>query len=393
MKNMGHQIIGYILNLDGEAAKGVVKGNTTLNSNQCAILQAYIQFCRQLRIEGIDQGDVDFSVFHGLPQLIQNGRHIFNIWREELGGLTPKLVEIMRLVAEGELVRVPVFVGFHNVGFDGFDSLNTDCGLLRSYNEGLLELIPPEARPSTLSESNHILGFVLESEYPYKVDFNVDGESKNWPPELNQARDHLVNLQENLSLTFAIAIERTPPVGITPAWTLIIDPLSSGTSISWNPRTNSPVPFYLCNVDNQNSIRNWSSMISNIDDSKIRIAIRRVLSSINERMNPIDGFIDSVIAWENLFGGNAELSLRISAAIARLLKDDEESKHALQKKIVDFYNERSKIVHGVKEITHKEAANKRNECLGIALSCLRALYRTKPELIPGPERAKKLILK
>ncbi|MBI3600957.1 MAG: hypothetical protein HY097_10015, partial [Nitrospinae bacterium] len=482
-----------------------------------AILQAYIQICRQLRIQGIDDGDVDFSVFHGLPQVIQKDRHIFNIWREELGGLTPKLdesdkvvyllsklaleiyplfliktsvagrlfshtyfhissslyklpeqnvlfkeiindtslkkmfsnigkneidttgyfmassgrggdlqlaglpstiittayelmrlrgelsqeslissitkvVEIMRSVAEGELVQVPVFVGFHNVGFDGFDSLDTDWGLLRSYNEGVLELIPPTVKPSTGGSSNHILGFVLESKYPYKVDFNVVTESKSWPPELNQARDHLVNLQENLGLTFTIAIERTPPVGITPAWTLIVDPLSSGTTISWNPRLNSPVSFYICNVNDKNSIRKWCSTINNIEDSKIRIAIRRILSSINERMNPIDGFVDSVIAWENLFGGNAELSFRISSAIARLLKDDEESRHALQKKIVDFYNDRSKIVHGVKEITHEEAVNKRNECLGIALSCLRALYRTKPELISDPERAKKLIL-
>ncbi|MBI3584700.1 MAG: hypothetical protein HY096_12250 [Nitrospinae bacterium] len=312
--------------------------------------------------------------------------------QESLISSITKVAEIMRSVAEGELVQVPVFVGFHNVGFDGFDSLDTDWGLLRSYNEGILELIPPTARPSTLGGSNYILGFVLESKYPYKVDFNVATESKSWPPELNQARGHLVNLQENLGLTFAIAIERTPPVGITPAWTLIVDPLSSGTTISWNPRPNSPVDFHLCNVNDKNSIRKWCSSINNIEDNKIRIAIRLILSSINERMNPIDGFVDSVIAWENLFGGNAELSFRISAAIARLLKGDEESRHAFQKKIVDLYNDRSKIVHGIKEISYEEAVSKRNECLGIALNCLRELYTIKPGLIPDPERAKKLIL-
>ena len=56
------------------------------------------------------------------------------------------------------------------------------------------------------------------------------------------------------------------------------------------------------------------STINATDDSKIRIAIRRVLSAINERMNPVDGFVDVIIAWENLFGGNAELSFRISTA-------------------------------------------------------------------------------
>ena len=55
------------------------------------ILKSYIQICRQLRIQAIDQGDVDFAVFHGLPQIIQNDRYIFNLWREQMGGVKPEL--------------------------------------------------------------------------------------------------------------------------------------------------------------------------------------------------------------------------------------------------------------------------------------------------------------
>jgi hypothetical protein len=112
-------------------------------------------------------------------------------------------------------------------------------------------------------------------------------------------------------------------------------------------------------------------VIKGSGDGKIRIAIRRILSSINGRMNPIDGFVDSVIAWENLFGGDAELSYRISISISKLLEESQQRRLELQKKIVNYYKDRSKIVHGVKDITHAEAVRKRNECLAIALAAIK----------------------
>lgn len=213
-----------------------------------------------------------------------------------------------------------------------------------------------------------------------------------WPPELEQARKKLENAKENLSFTLALAINRTPPIGITQAWTLVFDPLCQGTSMSWSHRVQSPMPHYLLKRNEVEAIIYWAKLVDGSNDEKIRLAIRRILSSINERMNPIDGFIDSIIAWENLFGGNAELSYRISVSIAKLLADSQEEILEVQRKVVKYYTERSKIIHGVKEITHITATQKRDECLKIALDVVKKLYEVHHDLLTDPDRSKKLAL-
>jgi len=519
VKNMGHKILAYMLNISDQNALDLTNGNFDLDEKQLGVLKGFIQICHQLIIQSIDQGDVDLLIMSSLPQFFQGERHLFNVWREQLGGelqtievedrvvnlasylaleiyplslikpphnkhhftntfshissalyelsahkelfseilkddslkkifsnigendmdttgnymastgqgggiqlsvfpatLISNAYELMQLrglisqeaflqaieevinmvrdVADGKTISVPVFIGFHNLGLEDIDSLDIEWGKIRGYNPEILDLIPQEARPSNLGGENKTLGFILETEYPCKVDFSPLNKDKKyeWPSELEQARSKLDNVQENLSLTFALAIERDPPLGITPAWTLIADPISQGTNISWSNRPRSPMPYYLLSSGSSESVKYWSSIIKSSNDEKIRIAIRRILSSINERTNPVDGFVDSVIAWENLFGGNAELSYRISISISKLLKVSPEDRMALQKKIVNFYNDRSLVVHGSKEISYWDAVQKRNECLLIALSSLRKLYENHRDLIEDTDRSKKLAL-
>jgi hypothetical protein len=59
---------------------------------------------------------------------------------------------------------------------------------------------------------------------------------------------------------------------------------------------------------------------------------------------------------------------------------------------VNYYKDRSKIVHGVKDITHDEAVRKRNECLSIALAAIKKLYEEHQDLLSDPDRSKKLAL-
>lgn len=517
IKNMGHRILSFILNIEDDVALEVINGQYELTAERVEVLNRFIQICRQLRIQGIDQGDVDFSVFHTLPQILQNNRHIFNLWHEQLGGgqvhvdiadpviasaskialeifplfliklpangyffmntfshmssLTYKLnerqilidaimadvslaklftqigenemdthcqymastgrggglqlavfpdtlianafelmkirgnisreallesvsetIEMLRSIGEGNQIEVPAFVGFHNVGLDDFSEMEIESGKIRAYNDEILSLIPSQARPSTLGGENKILGLMLEYKYPYKVLLGEQQCRNRWPPELEQAREKLELAQENLSFTLAMAINRTPAIGINQAWSLVFDPLTQGTNISWSHSARSPMPHYLLKSSEIESIAYWSKIINDSDDEKIRLAIRRILSSINDRINPIDGFIDSIIAWENLFGGNAELSYRISVSISKLLKIRLDDRLELQSKVVKYYTERSKIVHGVKEITHEVAVQKRDECLQIALDAIKKLYEEHQDLLTDAERSKKLAL-
>ena len=117
-----------------------------------------------------------------------------------------------------------------------------------------------------------------------------------------------------------------------------------------------------------------------------------MVSCISDRLDPVDGFIDAVMAWENMFGNGPELKFRISMAIAKLLEENVDARVRLQKAVSTLYDRRSEIVHGSKTVSHETAAVMRNEAVTIALRCLRVLYTSRTELINQKDRAKQILL-
>jgi hypothetical protein len=113
------------------------------------------------------------------------------------------------------------------------------------------------------------------------------------------------------------------------------------------------------------------------------------------RLDPVDGFIDTVIAWENLFGSRdrEQLTLSISGAMARLLQPlDFERRLELQRELRDRYYRRSAIVHGGTHLEATAATVERDNALAALLATLRVLYRGQPHLIPDTNRARKILL-
>tara|TARA_R110001583_G_scaffold8896_3_gene42003 strand:+ start:4981 stop:6558 length:1578 start_codon:yes stop_codon:yes gene_type:complete len=518
VKSMGYRIISYILNISEEDAQEVLNSKYNLSKKELIVLSQFIDYCRKLRMEGIDQNDPDYNIISNYQDIGRYNKHPFTIWHEEMGGsikiidnedpilaITYKIaikiyphllikmsgksrsfdqhqnmhiwsmisflpeakelrselikdhaiskifdqiedsdkktgsyymassgcggslqlyslptilvtnsfdlmrmrgffsldefakaaeytLNLIRRCANGEVVNVPVFIGFNNVYLKDIEKIETEWGTLRPYHDGITDLSPNNTSSTTVDGKNHKLGFVLETTYPYKVKFGGNNDNNNkFPKELNGARENLAKIEENICLCFALACERTPPVGLHSAWTMIFDPITIGTNLSWRPDPRSPVSSYILD-NNTESIMKWSKKLKDVDDTKIRIAIRRILSAINERTNPIDGFVDTIIAWENLFGGNAELSFRISISIAKLLGKTEEERLKIQKEIIKYYNTRSILVHGVNDISTEEAIKYRDHCLDISLKALRKLYLDRSNLINHDSRSKILAL-
>lgn len=521
VKSMGHQIIAYLLNISDDDALLVLEGKYELNERQHAVLTQFIDICRQLRLQGIDNGDVDFHVLHSLPQMFIEDKHLFSVLHEAMGGaikyvehddkvvhilnrLATKLfplflikfssrasyfqkmhdhirtsiyhlpeykelcseimvdpilskifdeigendiqtygsysastghgggvqlatlpqtlfinsyelmrmrgclnlsefsqaaeftVNVLREAVLGEVVQVPAFIGLRNTSIDKIGETKIAQGIIRPINDGLAELVPIGPGKIHIDGNTYNSGFVLETTYPYKVNFGerieFGSEKTRWPKELENGTENITKLVEDLSLSFALACDRTPPVGLAYSWRMIFDPLAHGVQASYNRETFYPMPIYIMEPDEKESLSKWCSLVKDAEDTKIRLAIRRILTSINQRLDPLDGFVDSVIAWENLFGGNAELSFRISVSISKLLAKSGEDRKKLQKIVKDHYNTRSMVVHGVKELTPEEAVEYRDECLDIVLKSIRALYLEYPELILDPNRSTVLAL-
>jgi hypothetical protein len=162
--------------------------------------------------------------------------------------------------------------------------------------------------------------------------------------------------------------------------------------MSWSSNDITPTPYHKCSNQEIGRIEKWCKKIYETDDTKIRYAIRKTISSISHRQNPIDGFIDGIVAWENLFGANAELSFRISAAISCLLEKDKTKRKEFYKEIKKAYDKRSTIVHGVKEINHKEATMFRDFAVKVILNCIAKLYENQGKLINMPDRSLTILL-
>ncbi|WP_157519388.1 HEPN domain-containing protein [Herbidospora mongoliensis] len=303
----------------------------------------------------------------------------------------------LRRAATGKLTQIPVWIGFNNIAVPG--RVELPWGTVSPYGEpNGFEFVPGEARPSRGGEDSATLGFVLETKRDYQIEIDYDYQNESgeiqWPASMERAELAMQRSCERTQLAFTLGIDRTLPAACSRSWTLMADPLSMTTGLSSHMRAAMPVDFYVVNDTEIYSLEHWAGLIHTASSEKVEIALRRLISATTERRNAVDGFVDAVVAWENIFAGTSqgELSFRICAAMSKLLESDGEKRLALHKTLVAMYNSRSKVVHGAKELSHEEAVAARGYALDVLLRCLRMLYSDYPELLTDVDRSKRIIL-
>ena len=139
------------------------------------------------------------------------------------------------------------------------------------------------------------------------------------------------------------------------------------------------MPVTQLTEDSVSRIQHWAQKVNDHPEN-LDIAARRTLSSVAERLDPLDGFIDAVLAWENLFSGRPETNLRVCGAIAWFLEPQSYDRRVqLFDEIGKLYASRSSLVHG-STATIDNAAAARDRAVQIAVECMRRLY-ANPELL------------
>ncbi|WP_156045802.1 HEPN domain-containing protein [Herbidospora cretacea] len=305
--------------------------------------------------------------------------------------------ETLRRAATGKLTKIPVWIGFNNIAVPG--RVELPWGTVSPYGDpNSFEFVPRDARPSRGGEGSATLGFVLETTRDYQIEIDYDYQNESgeirWPASMERAEHAMQRSCEQTQLAFTLGIDRELPVACSRSWTLMSDPLSMTTGLSSHMQAAMPVDFYIVNDSEIYSLEHWAGLVHTASSEKVEIALRRLISATTERRNAVDGFVDAVVAWENIFAGTSqgELSFRICAAMSKLLEPDGEKRLALHKSLVAVYNSRSKVVHGAKELSHEEAVASRGYALDVLLRCLRMLYSDHPDLLADADRSKRIIL-
>ncbi len=299
------------------------------------------------------------------------------IVRRVLGGRTSKVRA--KLAFTGVLMPADACI---DLGDDGVVRPVTDAD--RRYAPGALEQRVGGAADAEGARTYISYAGDVVLDYPYRYKAWIPGPSHDvtaWqervpePVELDQV---ILWLRASLIL----AVEREHRAHIVQTWRHINDPLAEGIGISWSdPRWGrglTPVQLTEAEVV---AWGEWYRLLRASQAKRIELAITRVLKAVAERREPSDVLIDSVIAWENIFGtAEGEPTFRVTACLSKLLADSLAERRTRRRELTDIYKLRSAVVHGNRSLTNADFAQC-DRALDVAIDAIRTLVDKRPDLL------------
>lgn len=297
------------------------------------------------------------------------------------------VLENARILAGGKSVEVPVVVGLTNIVLlDGIE-IRFSWGFIRKSapDDGLfLRARKDIAAVLLVTTPVKVLDKeVFTQQSPERM---AEGAERRWSAFEAWSKD----LRRKIDLAryaLMLSSQGEPLIGAAQKTTCIIDPLQGVSSTSWSFDVPSVAPLATLDDVTARRVEQWAERLETFP-RKLDIAMRRTLSSAVDRADPVDGFIDAVLAWENMFSEAPETMLKVCGSIAHLLeREDLEARKKLYKELQDLYGRRSRVVHGAVEMSSRDAAAARRRSVSIALEAMRKLH-DYPELLNIDSRAR-----
>ncbi|MDD3174348.1 MAG: HEPN domain-containing protein [Herbinix sp.] len=290
-------------------------------------------------------------------------------------------LQLFRRMANNETVEVPAYVAINGVSLPENVELQLPWGTLRN---------PTSTELNLLSQRSQMINSVLVIPFKLKMKKSSNNSmSSPYPFPQDRARE---NVDEAAMLTFAtIMISLGKEIRTDNVGTIILPNFGHSPSTSWMFEKPGAANHTLSSAD-RTKITRISGKLETYK-KHLSIALRRNLMAIN-RLDTLDGFIDSIIAMESLFGSERETTFTVSSAMAKFLKSDAEQKLELKKEIGKLYNERSKIIHGASFPAPQTIEVKRQRVIDLNIEVLRKLLYRRNDLIDcaSNERSTKILL-
>ncbi|MFI0368849.1 hypothetical protein ACH35V_13265 [Actinomadura sp. 1N219] len=314
-------------------------------------------------------------------------------------------LRLVRNVFAGRQGIVSAKLAFAGVLLPSNANLNFGEATVRPVNESDRKIVPESLKgklggtdssgnSTTINYDGDVL---LECSFFYKVRVEKRQQNIELPfPEDMRPPPVLEQVSTRLRFSLMLATKRVPRAQLVPTWRYFDEPLGQGTDISWSdPRMGSPImPTQLTEAEAQ-SWGEWYQRLDAQHVDTIELALSRILRAVAERREPSDVLIDSVIAWENLFGTKeGEPTFRVTMCLASLLKESLQERKEFKTRLGKIYALRSKVVHGSGKPKEGEYPLC-YEALDVAIDAVRLLTSDRVDILKlrdGAARSATLLL-
>ena len=342
----------------------------------------------------------------GLQLLTLPDMMLRNVWRHtETAEIAPeafarealKELRLVRDVLAGKARHISAKVGFAGVLMPPGVQFNIENGVVRAATDADRLMVPDGLKgqlsgtdqSGTTTVINYDGDVVLEYDYPYKVKIipGLETEITAWPKDV-QVDPNFDRTSLRLRFSLMLAVEREQRAQLVQTWRYFDEPLNQGYSTSWNdPRQGTAImPVQLTNTEVE-AWREWYERLKAGPIAKIELAFSRILRAIAERREPSDVLIDSVIAWENLFGTKeGEPTFRVTTCMAKLLAETVKDRLELKSRLGKIYTLRSKVVHG-SGVLKDDEYSLCNDALDFAIRVVKVLVAERMDILELPDGA------
>lgn len=313
---------------------------------------------------------------------------------DEMMASVSESLNALRQLAEGMIVDVPTIIGFSGVQLEEGTEIELTAGIIRQ--------IRPVERDLILNQGNTV-SVVIETTFPLQIleVSEFDPADDNWYKNYQKYSSRMEEAQrtfqhglDQIRLSILLSSRGDEYLGSNEVCRFVADPTRPGGFSTWAMDARIPASFVLAG-DRKQDVVSWYRLITVKHPESLDIAMKRLLSSASTRFDSNDAFIDALIVWENAFGTKQETTFRVTGALAKLIEPSDFSKrNILQKELSTLYGVRSALIHGGKEPNAAKSWEYRRRSIGIAIDCLRKLYKDRPDLlaINSEERSKVLLL-
>lgn len=287
-----------------------------------------------------------------------------------------------RSLARGEHVSLPVIIGISGIELaDDLDSIDVTCGELRRST-------PPALAHFGWRAKEWDIKTLLVLRAKDKIVEVGSWESGHGPtpdemevalgklhPKMEQAYRDAETLIARVRYSLLLGSGADELLATRAGVMSRLNPLESGTQTHLISGSPDLLPTAIITKATAVGIEMWARRVAEEHPKSLDIGVRRLLLAASMRLDPMDGFIDAVMCWENLFGDAQEAGLKVCGSLAVLLEpEDSRKREILFSELKKLYDTRSRLVHGAAEPSIQVAHQNRNRALTVALQAMRATY-------------------